>query len=199
VTPLARRILAGTALAAGALAAVVPNRPAKPAAIDVAALARTVEREEDHVTALELAAWIKDRRPNLHVLDLRSESDYAEYHIPTADRVALTELPNAGLPTSHTVVLYSAEGAHAAQGWVFLQALGYRQVYFLRGGLADWLQDVMNPSLPAGATPEQTAAFERAAPLARYFGGVPRTGVTADVTRAGAAVAPVARVRRRGC
>ena len=97
------------------------------------------------------------------------------------------------------MVLYSAEGAHAAQGWVFLQALGYRQVYFLRGGLADWLQDVMNPSLPAGATAEQTAAFERVAPLARYFGGVPRAGVTADVTRAGAGGAPVARVRRRGC
>ena len=84
MTPFARRILAGTALVAGALAAVVPNRPVRPAAIDVAALARTVEREDDHVTALELAAWIKDRRPNLHVLDVRSEREYRR--VPHSDR-----------------------------------------------------------------------------------------------------------------
>jgi 3-mercaptopyruvate sulfurtransferase SseA len=43
-------------------------------------------------------------------------------------------------------VLVSDGGAHAAQGWVFLRALGIAHVYFLRGGLGEWLDDVMNPA-----------------------------------------------------
>ena len=197
-TRLGRRGLAGVAVGLGVLAAIVRGPQQRPAAIDVAALAETVEREGDHVTAIELAEWIKDRRRGLRVLDVRSAPEYAEYHIPTAANMPLRALPTAGLSTTDTIVLYSAEGAHAAQGWVFLQALGHRRVYFLRGGLADWLQDVMNPSLPEHATPAETAAFERAAPLARYFGGVPRKGAVAGEARPGEPSA-IARTRRRGC
>jgi len=171
------RALAATALALGLLAPLAGSPyKANHATIDVAALARSVAREEDHVTALELAQWIKDRRPGLRVLDVRSPEEYDRYHLPTAERLALDSLATLPFHADDTLVLYSEGGAHAAQAWVFLRALGYHNVYFLRGGLYEWLEQVMNPTL-ADTTAPARDAFSRAASLSRYFGGVPRSDI----------------------
>lgn len=208
------RGLACAALTLGLLAPLAgsPYR-ANHAAIDVDALARTVAREEDHVTALELAQWIKDRRPGLRVLDVRSPEEYDRYHLPTAHRLALDSLATTPFHADDTLVLYSEGGAHAAQAWVLLRALGYRNVYFLRGGLYEWLEQVMNPTL-ADTTAAARDAFSRTASLSRYFGGVPRSDIHTRPTddsialpgapRAAPVVPLPARtsidaVRRRGC
>jgi rhodanese-related sulfurtransferase len=162
----------------------------------VRALATEIEREDDHVTALELAQWIRDRKAGLRVLDVRSASEFAAYHIPSAEWMPLTALASLPASDGETLVLYSEGGAHAAQGWVLLRANGHRHVYFLRGGLLDWMEDVMSPALPADTSRARVAA------LSRYFGGAPRTGVAPLPAAAGpaaTAASVVARVRRRGC
>ena len=107
----------------------------------------TVVREEDHVTALELAQWIKERRLGLRIVDVRSAEEYATYHVPRAEHFTLDSLATGPFRRDETIVLYSEGGAHAAQAWVFLRALGYPKVFFLRGGLYEWLDQVMNPTL----------------------------------------------------
>lgn len=181
-----RRALLIVAVVAGALAPFAGGIDRTAPRLDVQRLAEAVVAEEDHVTAIELARWIRDRKPRLRVVDLRDASAFAAYHVPSAENVPLQSLVAAQLPKNDTVVLISDGGAHAAQAWVFLQALGYRDVYFLRGGLQEWLDDVMNP---ASATPDL-------AELSRYFGGAPRA-----VAPAGALPANdrVAAMRRRGC
>jgi rhodanese-related sulfurtransferase len=173
-----RRTLAGAALAAGALAAVSgsPFR-AERATVNVAELARAVAAEEDHVTALELAQWIRDREPGLRIIDLRTAAEFAEYHVPRAERIMFDQLLGTPFRQTETIVLISDGGAHAAQAWVFLRALGHRNVYFLRGGLGEWLDEVMSPAKPTDLT--------------RYFGGMPRPQVDGGVT--------VETIRRRGC
>ena len=146
--------------------------------MDVATLARTVEREEDHVTAIELAQWIRERRPGLRVIDTRSSEEFDDFHVPTAQRIPLSELTHARFRSDETIVLYSEGGTHAAQGWVFLRALGYNRVYFLRGGLYEWLDQVMSPSLSATANDSARKEFARVSDLSRYFGGTPKTSET---------------------
>ncbi|MFL5562737.1 MAG: rhodanese-like domain-containing protein [Gemmatimonadaceae bacterium] len=146
------------------------------------ALADEIEHETDHVTALELAEWIRERRPGLRVIDVRADSEYAAYHIPTAERIPLTGLATARIDPRSTLVLYSEGGAHAAQGWVLLRTAGVRNVYFLRGGILDWMDDVMNPVTSSDLT--------------RYFGGTARTNA---VPLPGGATQVVARMRRRSC
>lgn len=174
---MTHRALAIAALLLGALApfAGSPYR-AQRGAIDVRQLAAQVAREEDHVTALELAAWIKDRKPGLRVIDLRTAAAFDEYHLPRAEWMPLDQLLSAHFAKDESVVLISDGGAHAAQGWVFLRALGHEHVYFLRGGIGEWLDDVMNP-------PKTTE-------LSRYFGGTARGDRAPD---------DVAKMRRRGC
>jgi rhodanese-related sulfurtransferase len=199
-----RRTLAAAALVLGALAAIVGSPVPRGSSIDLAALARAVEREDDHVTAVELATWIKDRKPGLRIVDVRSAEEFNAFHVPTSERIPLAALVTTPFTNQETVVLYSDGGAHAAQGWVFLRSRGYRQVYFLRGGLADWLDEVMNPTLASDATPEAHASFERVVPLSRYFGGTPHRETEAERSARTASTRPrvaeaVARMRRRGC
>ena len=78
--------------------------------VDVAALARDIERdierEADHVTALELAQWIKDRKPGLRVLDVRTDSEFTEFHIPNAEHLPLNALATLHPRSDETLVLY---------------------------------------------------------------------------------------------
>jgi hypothetical protein len=152
------------------------------------------------------------------VLDVRSDSEFADFHIPTAQRFPLESLTTLKPASDETLVLYSEGGAHAAQAWVLLRALGHDHVYFLRGGLLDWMDDVINPTLPS--TPD--SASTRVAALSRYFGGSPHVRFSTDGPATSAPVSPtkststsptkpasnaapptaaeaVARLRRRGC
>ena len=198
------------ALVLGSFAVIAGSpRAQSNARIDVAELARIVGNEDDHVTAIELADWIRSQRPNLRVIDVRDSADFEAYHIPRAERIALEDLVATPFRRDETVVLYSDGGAHAAQGWVFLRAMGHERVYFLRGGLYEWLDDVMNPTISETASDSARENFAKVAETSRYFGGVPRIGVASSSRpsvalpgsrdeKAGAAKA-AARVRGRGC
>ena len=201
---LEKRLLAGAAAALSILAAAnsIVNAHAEhypgtnPSAVTpsaVSALAAEIEHEDDHVTAVELAQWIRQRKPGLRVLDVRGDSEFRAYHIPSAERLPLTALAALAPTDGETLVLYSEGGAHAAQGWVLLRASGHRRVYFLRGGLLDWMDDVMSPALPNDSSRATAAA------LSRYFGGVPRAGAVPLPTSSATTATAVARVRRRGC
>ncbi len=210
VTPVNRttlhRMLAAFALAAGLLAAAVSSPTPKSAPADLAQLAQIaarIEHEEDHVTALEVAEWIRDRRPRLRLVDLRPPTEYAAGHLPTAENRSLGELLATGVGAQETVVLYSAGGTHAAQGWVLLAARGARAIYTLAGGYDAWLREVMHPELPRNASAAAAAAFARTSELSRYFGGRPRivdavSPSTGEVS-AEELAAQAARARRGGC
>jgi rhodanese-related sulfurtransferase len=190
-----RQQLAATALGIAA-AAPLAGSPygAQRTQIDISELARIVQREEDHVTAVELAEWIRNKRPNLRILDVRSAEAFTELHIPGAERVSLDSLTALNLGAGDTIVLYSDATAHAAQGWVFLHALGFKSVYFLRGGMYEWGDQILAPTLPSDATDAERTEFTHASDLSRYFGGQPRSGVPR-----GEHTFSAEQLRRRGC
>jgi rhodanese-related sulfurtransferase len=125
------------------------------------------------VSALELATWIRDRKPGLRIIDLREPAQFNEYHLPRAENVAIEQLT---FTPSERVVLVTDGGA--------LPHLD-RQVFVLRGGMQAWLDDVMSPT-----TPEAVA-------IGRYFGGVPRVWVPASAGTGRLKPAPTQ--RRHGC
>src|SRR5947208_730446 len=96
-----KRLLAGAAAVLTLLAAATgSSRRVPEATIDARQLAGEIQREDDHVTALELAQWIRDRKPGLRVLDVRTDSEFAAFHVPSAERMPLESLvtlrPDAG-------------------------------------------------------------------------------------------------------
>ena len=177
--------LALVALALGVLALFGnPNRGHR-VTLDTQELARIVGTEGDHVTPQQLAGWIIEGATDYRLIDLRSPTEFAQYHIPTAENVPVAQLPGYGLARNEKIVLYSQGGIHAAQAWFLLKAEKYAGAYTLFGGLEGWQGEVLHPLAPARPTPREAAAFERAVQVARFFGGAART---ADST--GTAPAP---------
>lgn len=168
--------LAAGALSLGFLSIFASPYRGDVVAVDVKELAGLVEQERDHVLVSDLASWIIEGRTDYRLVDLRGEAAFAEYHIPTAENLALSALPDAGLSPAERVVLYSDGGIHAYQAWMLMRAKGYRNVYTLKGGLDEWKEAVLFPVLAADAGAPERARFERMAAMSRYFGGSPRTG-----------------------
>ena len=144
------------------------------ATIDTAELAEIVQREVDHVSPEQLADWIIQGRADYRLIDLRTPADFGQYHIPGAENVPITGLADHGLLRNDKIVLYSEGGIHSAQAWFLLRAKQYAGVYILRGGLQEWKDSVLFPSLPAAATPAQRVTFAKMAEVSRFFGGQPQ-------------------------
>ena len=202
----AQRILGAAALLLGALAAVAGS-PRSGSAPDLKMLAREVNDEADHLTAVELARLIRDREASLRIVDVRDSADFEQYHVPGAERIPLERLVTAPFKSNEIIVLYSGGGTHAAQAWVFLRARGLERVFFLRGGLDEWLDEVMSPRLPSTARQGERAYIDSVAALSRYFGGTPRVVDSAvplttndrDARTSASWRASVARMRGKGC
>ena len=186
-------------------------RPVGTVTLDARELALIVEGKLDHVSAEDLADWIIQGRGDYRLIDVREAADYAEYHIPTAENVSLATLPEYPLWRTEKIVLYSDGGIHAAQAWFLLRANDYQAVYTVWGGLESWKDEVLFPSLPETATPEEQAAFERSRVVAEHFGGAPRSGVatddgmsavvlpTIDASQANVPRAPRKKRKKKGC
>jgi len=144
------------------------------ATIDTAELAEIVQREVDHISPEQLADWIIPGRADYRLIDLRIPADFGQYHIPGAENVLITGLADHGLLRNDKIVLYSEGGIHSAQAWFLLRAKQYAGVYILRGGLQEWKDSVLFPSLPADATPAQRVTFAKMAEVSRFFGGQPQ-------------------------
>ena len=184
------RKLAIVAVALGTLALLAQPHRGPFVKLDARELASVVEAEVDHVTAPELAAWIVEGRADYRLLDLRTAEEYAAYHIPTAENVPLTGLADYPLLRNEKIVLYSEGGIHSAQAWMLLRAQGYETVYMVLGGLEAWKDEVLFPTLPADADAKARAQFERAAQVAKFFGGEARIGVASEAGQAAPTTAP---------
>jgi hypothetical protein len=164
------------------LGALVIGNPLRGAAVtlDSTELGRIVQTEVDHVSPEELADWIIQGRTDFRLIDLRSEKEFGEYHIPRAENVQLAARSEYGLLRNEKIILYSEGGIHSAQAWLLLRANQYRGVYMLRGGLEEWKDRVLFPRLPDSSAADQAAAFEKMKEVSKFFGGTPVTGATPE-------------------
>ena len=162
------------ALALGAAATFARVGPGQTITLNAKELLASVQRQDDHVTPAELAAWIIEGRTDYRLVDIRDPNAFAEYHIPTAENVPLATLLDGALGRTDEIVLYGDGGIHAALAWTALKGRGYTQVYTLLEGLDAWREEVLFPVMPQNPSPEEQARFEGTAQVARFFGGQPR-------------------------
>jgi hypothetical protein len=150
--------------------------------LDIKELALMVQNERDHVSVEQLADWIIQGRSGYRLLDLRSEKEFDEYHVPSAESVPLSSLSDYPIQRNEKIILYSEGGIHASQAWFLLAAKGYKHVYLLTGGLDEWREKILFPAIPENATAEQQAQFTKLKEVSRFFGGTPQTGAASGQT-----------------
>ena len=169
--------LAAVAIAFGFIALIAGNPyTGNTVTLDTKELALIVEKELDHVKAEDLADWIIQNCSDYRLLDLRSEKDYSEYHIPTAEWSQLSQLGQYPIYRNEKIILYSEGGIHSSQAWMLLRARGFKSVYMLMGGLDEWKEKILFPKIPDNPTKEQLTAYNKIKSVSMHFGGSPQTG-----------------------
>lgn len=141
--------------------------------IDTKELGLIVEKAEDHITVDQLADWLIQGKADFRLIDLRTEKEFSEYHIPNSENITITGLEKAEIPKSEKIILYSEGGIHSAQAWMLLKAKGYKGVYFLTGGLDEWKDRILFPKLSENASAEEKSKFEKSKEISKFFVGTP--------------------------
>ena len=149
--------------------------------LDSKELALLAGQKADQIAASELADWIIQEKSDFTLIDLRDEKQFQAYHVPTARNLPLASLDQDFAPRNEKIVLYSSDDAQAAQAWILLKAQGFKAVYSVSGGLAEWQDSVLFPKKPSNASRELLAAFEKRAQVAKYFGGAAQGAVEIPV------------------
>lgn len=90
-----------------------------------------------------LATMIDEARDEFELIDVRTPSEYADGHIPTAENIDYREIAQAMADGDREkpVVLYCRSGSRASVAESALRSIGYTQVVNF-GGLRDWTGSV---------------------------------------------------------
>ncbi|TFW28106.1 rhodanese-like domain-containing protein [Massilia horti] len=104
----------------------------------------------EHITALELAAWLADpARPRPLLLDVRENWEYETCHIEGATLMPMHLVPiRCGeLDDDQDIVCICHHGARSMQVAAFLERNGFSRITNLTGGIHAWAVQV-EPSMP---------------------------------------------------
>ncbi len=164
------KILASVAIILG-LGAIIVGSPT-PDNNKLSSIARMIESEQDHITPIELAVILRERRNSIRIIDLRDSASFHRYHIPGAELMSLTELLNGGVKRNEHIFLYSHGGTHASQAWVLLKTKRVDSVFTLIGGMRGWESEILFPVLNSDLVEKKIV--EQRKTLSTFFGGTPQ-------------------------
>jgi len=137
----------------------------------------------DKVSVYDMADWIIKGNADYRLLDLRGMDAYKKYNIPTSEPAEPTDILDGDYMRNEKLILYADDNLVEAKTWFILKAQHFKSVYILDGGLKAWRENILFPSLPAQATPEQKAQFAKIAQVSKFFGGQPQNGSTVNPVR----------------
>lgn len=131
---------------------------------------------ERYISADELADKLINKDPSIVLIDLRNETEYKKYHIPTSIHIPFDSLLNNQYQTilnqdKVNLVFYSNDHLIADQAWFLCHSLGYQNLIVLKDGLNGFYNTILNPSLPseiASMEEKELYDFRKAAGI--YFG-----------------------------
>jgi len=162
-------------------------------------LASLIPAPEDRLGIVTVAEWIRDRKPGLRILDLRSAEEFEQFHIPTATHVPLLKLAFSNFSTPAVTVLYGANEEQTLRGVLVLRTMGITPLQYLDDGVGQWLKQIINPTLYENPSSEERTQFQNASEVAAYFGGLARTNVPRRQGFLDSTDEVLQRTMRRGC
>lgn len=92
------------------------------------------------VTPAEVAQQIKQPKTAPYLLDVRTQEEFAEGHVPRAANIPVQELETrlAEVPKDRDVVVYCRSGARATRAAALLREKGYTRISEMTGSMMAW-------------------------------------------------------------
>jgi rhodanese-related sulfurtransferase len=167
--------LAFVAFALGFLAIFMRDpSTARVATIDVNELTMKIQDKSSSISVEDMADWLIQKKTDFKLVDLRDDKKFSEYNIPSSINVKLAELAALKLSKTEKIILYSDDNIASAQAWFILKSKHYKSVYLLTGGINEWKEKILFPSLSPVASAEEKAKFAKMVEISKFFGGTPQ-------------------------
>lgn len=95
------------------------------------------------LSALELQAFLNEN-PDAIILDVREEDEIALCSLPGHIHIPMNAIPlrHNELPDNRPIVLYCHHGIRSLQCAMYLENIGFEQLYNLKGGIDAWSLNV---------------------------------------------------------
>ena len=158
-------------LSVASAAACSPSAKYDVSLIDVA---QAAAREDDRVSAHELATWLIEGRGDFKLIDVRTPADFENGSIGDAENIPVaqivTEETLARLPGDRMLLLYSNGSENAAKAAVMLRLAGF-DAHLLVGGYNAWQEKILNPDVSAQALDGESLEIAEQRAYACYFVG----------------------------
>jgi rhodanese-related sulfurtransferase len=102
-------------------------------------LLRSPATAESGLAPSEAAAWIKSK-PDLQLIDVRSEHEYASGRLAGAELIPVQEIDDrlSEIDERRPVLLYCRTGHRSAYALKILREIGYAEAEHLQGGINAW-------------------------------------------------------------
>lgn len=167
------------AIILGVLAAFIGNpMDNTKTSINVKELSMSADKTVNTINVKELSEWIIQGKMDYRLIDLRDESEYNEYNIPTSENIKVSSLLNSDLKRNEKIILYSEDDLIASQAWFILKSANYKSVYIVDDGMEAWKEEIVLPTCDCGENPdvEQKQTHQKRQEVAKFFGGELETG-----------------------
>ena len=129
--------------------------------------------KQSFITPEQFADSLIARKQNLKIIDLRSAEGFRKYHIPTSSNINLPGLGSVSLSKNDMIVFYSGRDNDSKTAQYEFEKKGFKNVYFLKGGIDGWMNKVIFPVLLQNASETEKKEFEKLERRSMYFGGQP--------------------------
>ena len=137
-------------------------------------VAQAAARQDDRVSAEDLAGWLIEGRSDFKLIDVRTPTDFDKGNIAEAENIPLAQLVSADaiqeLPTDRKIVVYSNGSENAAKAVVMLRLVGL-DAHLLTGGYNAWHARILNPDISAEALDGESPQVSEQRAYSCYFVG----------------------------
>jgi rhodanese-related sulfurtransferase len=156
------------------VASVAACGPSAKTDVSLAAVAQAAARQDDRVSAHELATWLIEGRGDFKIIDVRKPEDFEAGSIGGAENIPIARLVTedvlSSLPEDRLIVVFSNGSETAAKATVLLRLSGF-DAHLLTGGYNAWQEKILNPDISAEALDGESLAVAEQRAYACYFVG----------------------------
>jgi rhodanese-related sulfurtransferase len=152
---------------------------------------KTIQKTR-YVLPEEVAESIISEDPTLQLIDVRTHKFYSKFTLKGAINIPLSELfkeENLAYfdQDIYKTILFSNGTSDADVAWILATRLGYKNIYVMKGGLNQWVENILQPKeneVIWDRVDDQLYQYRKGA--SEYFGGKvvePEEGVSAPKTK----------------
>jgi rhodanese-related sulfurtransferase len=156
---------------------ILPDRDNSFKEVGVQQIHNELNQNTHFFTTDEIANLLINEDPSLLLIDIRKEEDFLNYSLPGAMNLPIENLleeDNLAYfdQDFNPIVLYGNATVIADQAWMLLRRLGYKNIFVMKGGLNEWVETILRPTLPstAEADDEEMEKYLFRKSASQYFG-----------------------------